>query len=120
MHTVVETESFLKTASAAGMSQGEIEKVVDTIAANPRAGDEIVGTGGCRKVRVAGRGKGKSGGYRVITFFSGPGIPVFLLYAYSKGDRSDLDGAQRNVLHKLSRTFLEKYRSQRIVRSRRR
>jgi hypothetical protein len=31
------------------------------------AGDLIVGSGGLRKVRVAGRGKGKSRGYRVVT-----------------------------------------------------
>ena len=48
------------------------------IAANPAAGDVIEGTGGARKVWFAGKGKGKSGGYRVITFFSGTDVPVFL------------------------------------------
>jgi hypothetical protein len=28
--------------------------------------------------RVAGRGKGKSGGYRTITFYSGQEMPVYL------------------------------------------
>jgi hypothetical protein len=54
------------------------------------AGDEIPGTGGCRKLRVAGRGKGKSCGYRTITFYSGESMPVFLLTVFSKGERSDL------------------------------
>ncbi|MCX7304421.1 MAG: hypothetical protein NTV73_08780 [Hyphomicrobiales bacterium] len=33
-------------------------------------GDIMPGTGGARKLRFAGRGKGKSGGYRIITFYA--------------------------------------------------
>jgi hypothetical protein len=33
-----------------------------------RAGDLIPGTGGARKRRFAGRGKGKSGGYRTVSY----------------------------------------------------
>ena len=40
------------------MSDDEIAALVSFIAENPMAGDEIVGTGGCRKIRFAGRGKG--------------------------------------------------------------
>jgi hypothetical protein len=34
------------------------------------AGDLMVGTGGARKFRMPGGGKGKRGGYRVITYFA--------------------------------------------------
>ena len=68
------------------------------IANNPEAGNEIGGTGGARKVRVAGRGKGKRGGYRVITFYSGKEVPVFLLAVYSKGEKANLSKAERNEL----------------------
>jgi len=51
--------------------------VVEMIASNPEAGNEIGGAGGARKVRIVGRGKGKSGGYRVITFYSGKDVPKF-------------------------------------------
>ena len=98
MHTVVETPSYLADAKAAGLTEGEREAVVEMLADHPEAGDEIGGTGGARKVRVAGRGKGKSGGYRVITFYSGEDVPVFLLAAYSKGDRANLSKAERNEL----------------------
>ena len=37
--------------------------------ANPKQGDVIQGTGGLRKVRIAGRGKGKRGGSRVIYYY---------------------------------------------------
>jgi hypothetical protein len=43
------------------MTEREIESLVDVLATNPTTGNEMPGTGGCRKVRVAGRGKGKSG-----------------------------------------------------------
>lgn len=99
------------------MSEKEIVQLVDYLAANPDVGDEIKGTGGCRKLRVAGRGKGKSGGYRVITFFSGPAIPVFLLYAYSKADQADLDGDERAGLKKLTKALVEGYRATKPVRS---
>jgi hypothetical protein len=61
-------------------------------------------------VRVAGRGKGKSGGYRVITFYSGVALPLFLITVYSKGRRADLSPAQRNTLKSLTRTLVREYR----------
>jgi mRNA-degrading endonuclease RelE of RelBE toxin-antitoxin system len=67
MHTVIETEFFLRDAKAVGLSEAERVAMVDFIASHPDAGDEIKGTGGARKIRFAGKGKGKSGGYRVVT-----------------------------------------------------
>jgi hypothetical protein len=67
VHTVIETPTYLRAAREAGMSEAEQEAVVTALARKPRAGDVMEGTGGCRKLRIAGRGKGKSGGYRVIT-----------------------------------------------------
>ena len=117
MQTVFETASFEKSSSQAGMTEKEVSQLIDYLGANPDAGDEIKGTGGCRKIRVAGRGKGKSGGYRVITFFSGPAIPVFLLYAYSKADQSDLDGAERAELKKRTKLLVDGYRTKKPMRS---
>ncbi|MGD0192568.1 MAG: type II toxin-antitoxin system RelE/ParE family toxin [Rhizomicrobium sp.] len=117
MQAIVETPSFQRSAAQAGMSEREIARLVDYLAVNPDAGDEIKGTGGCRKLRVAGRGKGKSGGYRVITFFSGSAIPVFLLYAYSKADQADLDSGERASLKTLTRILIDGYRGTKPVRS---
>src|SRR5216683_3181914 len=69
MHTVVETPSYLADVKSEALTEGEREAVVEMIANHPEAGNEIGGTGGARKVRVPGRGRGKSGGYRVITFY---------------------------------------------------
>src|SRR6266851_7726679 len=110
MHTVVETPSYLADAKAAGRTEGEREAVVEMLADHPEAGDEIGGTGGARNVRVAGRGKGKSGGYRVITFYSGEDVPVFLLTVYSKGDRANLSKAERNELKGILGDVVRGYR----------
>ena len=78
---------------------------------HPDVGDVIRGTGGARKIRFAGRGKGKSGGYRVITFYSGPELPVFLLTVFSKGERTDLTKSERNALAQLTKVLVDSYRA---------
>ena len=85
--------------------------MVTWIAANPEAGDVIEGTGGARKLRFAGKGKGKSGGYRVITFFSGVNNPVFLLNVFAKNEKTDLTSKECHVLKNVSMGITKDYRS---------
>ena len=110
MHTVVETPAYVADAKAAGLTETERAAVVEMVAKQPRAGDETPGTGGARKVRIAGRGKGKSGGYRVITFYSGEDVPVFLLTLYSKGKKANLSKAERNELKTVLADIVREYR----------
>jgi hypothetical protein len=84
--------------------------IVTWIAANPAAGQVIEGTGGARKVRFAGKGKGKSGGYRVITFFTGTEIPVFLLNIFAKNEKTDLTQKERGVLKTILADTVKAYR----------
>jgi hypothetical protein len=111
VHSVAETNAYLAAAEAAGMTAEERQAAVDTLAHQPDAGDKIQGTGGCRKVRVAG--KGKSGGYRVITAYSGEDFPVFLLTVFGKGEKDNLSKAERNALAKLTKALFETYRRRR-------
>lgn len=111
MHSVVETGAFLHDAKYIGMSEDERLDAVNTIAADPMIGEVMEGTGGVRKVRLAGRGKGKSGGYRIITYFGGDDVPVFLLAALSKGERANLTKAQRNELKAIVSTIADDYRA---------
>lgn len=94
MHTVVETPPFLASAAKAGMTETERIAAIDIVSASPEAGEVISGGGGVRKVRVPGRGKGKSGGYRVLTYFMVPDRPVFLLWVLNKSKAADLTDAQ--------------------------
>ncbi|MBL0924267.1 MAG: type II toxin-antitoxin system RelE/ParE family toxin [Sphingomonadaceae bacterium] len=98
MQTVVETESYLRDAKNAGMTEDEQNAAVDLVATNPEAGDVMQGTGGVRKARLAGRGKGKSGGYRIVYYFGGGDIPVCLLTVFGKGEKANLTQGERNAL----------------------
>jgi hypothetical protein len=93
-HVVAELPQFLRDAAAIGISNTEHQAIVDAIAANPRQGDEIRGSGGVRKVRFAGRGTGKSGGYRVVTAYVGADAPVYLVALLSKGERANFTASE--------------------------
>jgi len=110
LQTVVETPAFLSDARWLGLPDVERLAIVAWIAANPAAGDVIEGTGGARKVRFAGKGKGKSGGYRVITFFTGADIPVFLLNIFAKNEKTDLTPNERRVLKTVLADMVKAYR----------
>ncbi len=43
------------------MTEAEVRALIDHLATHPMAGDVMQGTGGCRKLRWAGKGKGKRG-----------------------------------------------------------
>lgn len=105
MHTVIETNAYLAAAKDSGMSADEQASVVDVIAANPEAGEIMPGCGGARKLRVARPGKGKSGGYRVVTYFGGVDAPVFLLTVFGKNEKANLTKGERNALAGLTKTL---------------
>jgi len=73
----------------------------------PEQGAIIPGSGGIRKLRWSGRGRGKRGGLRVIYFwFVSEGV-VYMLYAYAKGVADDLTPAQIKVLRGLVKEEFE-------------
>lgn len=109
MHTVAQTHAFRLAAAKAGMKEDEIDALVSYVSENPTAGVVMPGTGGCRKLRWAGRGRGKSGGFRTITFYTGDAMPVFLLTVFSKGEKSNLSRSECNELRKLTGSIVEAY-----------
>lgn len=117
MHTVIETPAYLSSARDVGLSDAERDEIVGYLARHPDAGDLIPGTGGARKLRFAGRSKGKSGGYRVISFFAADDIPVFLLDIYGKGARADLSQAAKNELRKMLTALPQAWRAHRATRT---
>lgn len=111
MQTVISTPEFLSQAKKLKLSQDEIDLILETLADNPLAGDIISQTGGARKLRHAGQGGGKSGGYRTIHYFGGLNVPVFLLTVYGKGDKANLTKAERNELAKILPQLADHYRA---------
>jgi hypothetical protein len=111
MKAIIETQSFLDSVQACGISNDLKMIMVETIAAEPNVGDLMVGTGGCRKRRFAGRGKGKSGGYRTIHYNGADDVPVLLLVVIDKGERDNLSNAERNELRRALAIYEKEYRA---------
>jgi len=111
MQAVIQSVTFLADCRNAGLSEDEICDIVAAISTNPSLGDLIPGTGGARKRRFAGRGKGKSGGYRTVTYYAGDDVPVLMLALISKGERADLSQAERNALRDELAGYAQDYRA---------
>jgi hypothetical protein len=94
LQTVVETPTFIRRAEKL-LSSDEHAALIVWLARYPRAGDEIVGTGGVRKLRFGAKGKGKSGGVRVIYYFYDQDMPIYALLLYGKNERADLTPDER-------------------------
>jgi hypothetical protein len=72
------------------------------LAANPMDGDVIPGTGGIRKLRWRAKGKGKSGGVRVIYYTYDETQPIFALLTYSKNEADDLTADEKRTLSSIA------------------
>jgi hypothetical protein len=98
--TVAETVVFIRQAAAV-WDDDEREDFVDFIAANPKVGDIVQGTGGVRKVRWSRAGTGKRGGTRVIYFYRDIRHPLYLLLVYAKAGKTDLNTAEKRKVREL-------------------
>ena len=109
MHTVVEMVAFSRQAKKLRIVEEELDFIRLFVGLNPAAGNVVPGTGGARKIRIPLRGRGKSGGFRVITFYSGVDIPVFLIDVYSKREKEDITQARKNSIRKSVSRILATY-----------
>ena len=100
MQTVAETPTFVRQTEKL-FSEQEKRELIDFLAANPLAGDEIPGTGGVRKVRFAASGRGKRGGARVIFYYLDKTMPLYALLAYAKNDKGDMIPAEKRAVSAL-------------------
>lgn len=75
------------------------------LADNPDAGDIIQATGGLRKVRWAAKGRGKSGGVRIIYFHRSSAQQIRLLMIYQKGIKDDLSPREKAILRKVNEAW---------------
>ena len=101
LQTVAETQTFSRQADKL-FSDDERRELIDFLANNPLAGDEIPGTAGVRKLRFGALGRGKRGGARVIYFYAGESMPIYALLAYAKSAKTDLTPAERRVVTTLA------------------
>jgi hypothetical protein len=60
-------------------------------------------------MRLAAPGMGKRGGYRVITFYSGEVMPVFLLTVFGKREKVNLTEREKLGLKGLTEQIVQEY-----------
>ena len=106
--TVVETPFFLRKAADL-LTEEEREELIEFVGVNPELGNVVPESGGVRKMRWAAKGKGKSGGVRVIYYFHSEALPVFLLTVYAKSQKANLTKAERNELKALVPLLVKNY-----------
>lgn len=87
------------------MSDDEYTALQTLLMARPDVGKVIRGSGGIRKLRWAIRGKGKSGGARVIYYWVPRKDHIYLLTAYTKGEREDIDADTLKRIRRLVETL---------------
>ena len=75
-----------------------LHSLIDLISKNPKSGTYLGNN--CYKVRMAisSKGKGKSGGARVITFVKVVNEVVYLASIYDKSEKSDISVEELNSL----------------------
>jgi hypothetical protein len=97
----IETHVFTKQVTLL-LDDADYRQLQVTLALKPRAGDMIRGSGGLRKIRWAARGRGKSGGIRIIYYLVAD-EEIYFLFAYAKNKQEDLDNVQLRILRNLVR-----------------
>ncbi len=96
----VETPVFTAQITAA-LDDLAYRKLQLALLLRPEQGVLIQGSGGLRKLRWAGSGRGKRGGVRVIYFWHPEDEVFYMLYVYPKNEQSDLTPAQVRILRRL-------------------
>ena len=90
--------SFFTRQTADLLSDEELTALQWALIANPESGDLIRGSGGLRKLRWAGSGRGKRGGLRIIYYWHVSGSVILLLLAYPKNEQENLSTDQLKIL----------------------
>jgi len=71
---------------------------------NPDAGSVIKGSGGIRKIRWTGSGRGKRGGTRILYFWFNKNDTILLLFVFKKNEQDDLTNEQLKLLKSIVET----------------
>jgi|SRR3989339_1361932 len=96
----VETRLFIQQIEKL-LNQEEYFALREYLAQHPDHAPLIQGTGGARKIRWAAKGKGKSGGIRVLYLYRTQQGDIFFLLAFAKSDQDNLTTEQKKLIKKL-------------------
>ena len=99
--TFVETTTFTRLVADV-VSDEDYAEFQRELSRHPDQGDLLEGCGGVRKVRLALRGRGKSGGARVIYLYLRHRERIYLLYLFTKGDAANLSAEGKKAMRELA------------------
>lgn len=94
----IELTPFVKAWEAMNMDDSDLRRLESLILSNPDGGDIIKGSGGARKIRFQVQGKGKQGGARVIYVDFFQSERIYLITAYPKSEKSNLNPREINLI----------------------
>src|SRR5688572_8151360 len=97
----VESSGFIKWVRKSRLTAA-VSRLKVQLAADPTAGDVVPRSGGLRKVRMAGAGRGKSGGFRVINMLLLGRRYIALLDGYDKTEQEDLTADELKAVRELA------------------
>ena len=97
---IVETRVFTKKVETL-LTDDDYRCLQDELVSRPDAGKIIPGSGGLRKLRWAGSGRGKRGGVRVIYYVLPHRGILLMLLMYSKKEQDNLTPDQLKMLKRL-------------------
>ena len=100
----IETPTFTRLIGGL-MNDDEYAKLQFALALRPDWGKVIPSSGGLRKLRWAGSGRGKRGGLRIIYYGQTAQDQIWLLVAYPKSERDDLSHHEIKQLKRLIEDF---------------
>ena len=94
---IIETQIFTKRVREI-IDEEEYRELQNALIINPELGKIIQGSGGVRKIRWSGSGRGKRGGSRIIYFWVKEQDNLLMLFIYRKNEKDDLTKDQIKVL----------------------
>jgi hypothetical protein len=97
---IIETSIFTRKIREL-ISDKEYGELQFALIQRPDTGAVIPQSGGIRKIRWSGSGRGKRGGIRVIYYWYVNEQQIYMLLAYAKNEQANLTAAQLKVLKKL-------------------
>jgi len=100
----IETPTFTRLVLDL-MEDEDYAKLQLALAKKPDIGKIISGSGGIRKMRWAGSGRGKRGGLRVIYYWQMAEGQIWMLLAYPKNEQENLTPNQIKQLKRLVKEF---------------
>lgn len=96
----IETPTFTRLVTSL-LTDDEYRELQNELIENPQRGDIIKGGGGIRKLRYAVKGRGKSGGVRVIYFWVKDGQQIYMLMVYPKSKKDNLTDKETAILRQI-------------------